>query len=329
MECQLKDNEIKIGNLLLKSRLSVAPMAGLTDFALRTLVREYSKTCLITTEMLSSEALMFRQTGAILETDESEKPVAFQISGHKPEIMAKAAKILEPKATIIDINMGCPIHKIVKGHDGSALMNTPELAQDIVRAVKDAVKIPVTCKFRLGWSQESMNYLDFAVKMQEAGADAITIHARTRAQQYSGTADWEKLSLLKGEIDIPYFANGDIVDFGSAINCLNITKADGIAIGRGAIGDVTLFSRIEHYLKTGEIIPQPSLRERIEVLKKHLKLETQLRGELNGIKYIRKFYPYYIKGIKGAPELRGKIMTEENYQNILDILNTIQNIKEV
>ena len=269
---------------------------------------------------------MFRQTGAILETNELEAPIAFQISGHKPEIMAKAAKILEPKATIIDINMGCPIHKIVKGHDGSALMNTPELAQDIVRAVKEAVKVPVTCKFRLGWSLESMNYLDFAVKMQEAGADAITVHARTRAQLYSGQADWEKLSLLKDEIDIPYFANGDIVDFESALRCLEITKADGLAIGRGAIGDVTLFSRIEHYLETGEIIPQPSLKERIEVLKKHLKLETTLRGELNGIKFIRKFYPYYIKAIKGAPELRGRIMTEENYQNILDILNQIQNM---
>lgn len=319
-------NSVKIGNVLLKSCLSVAPMAGLTDLPLRSLIRKYSKNCLITTEMLSSEALMFRQTGAILETNENEAPIAFQISGHKPEIMAKAAKILEPKATIIDINMGCPIHKIVKGHDGSALMNTPELAQDIVRAVKEAVNLPVTCKFRLGWSQESMNYLDFAVRMQEAGADAITVHARTRAQLYSGSADWEKLSILKGEIDIPYFANGDVVDFDSAMKCLEITKADGLAIGRGAIGDVTLFSRIEHYLETGEIIPQPSLKERINVLKKHLELETRLRGELNGIKFIRKFYPYYIKAIKGAPELRGKIMTEENYQNILNILNQIQNL---
>ena len=319
-------SSVKIGKVLLKSCLSVAPMAGLTDLPLRSLIREYSKNCLITTEMLSSEALMFRQTGAILETNDNESPIAFQISGHKPEIMAKAAKILEPKATIIDINMGCPIHKIVKGHDGSALMNTPELAQDIVRAVKEAVNIPVTCKFRLGWSQESMNYLDFAAKMQEAGADAITVHARTRAQLYSGSADWEKLSLLKGEIDIPYFANGDVVDFDSAMKCLEVTKADGLAIGRGAIGDVTLFSRIEHYLETGEIIPQSSLKERIEILKKHLFLETQLRGELNGIKFIRKFYPYYIKAIKGAPELRGKIMTEENYQNILNILNQIQNL---
>lgn len=319
-------NSVKIGKVLLKSCLSVAPMAGLTDLPLRSLIREFSKNCLITTEMLSSEALMFRQTGAILETNDNESPIAFQISGHKPEIMAKAAKILEPKATIIDINMGCPIHKIVKGHDGSALMNTPELAQDIVRAVKEAVNIPVTCKFRLGWSQESMNYLDFAIRMQEAGADAITVHARTRAQLYSGSADWEKLSLLKGEIDIPYFANGDVVDFDSAMKCLEVTKADGLAIGRGAIGDVTLFSRIEHYLETGEIIPQPSLKERIEILKKHLFLETQLRGELNGIKFIRKFYPYYIKAIKGAPELRGKIMTEENYQNILNILNQIQNL---
>ena len=203
--------KIRIGNVEINSCVSLSPLAGITDFVLRQLIREYSNNCLLTTEMISSEALVQRPDCNISFTNEKEAPVAFQIEGHKPDLMAKSAKILENKATIIDINMGCPIKKIVNGNDGCSLMKNPQLAKDIVIAVKESVNVPVTCKFRLGWSQDSKNFIEFAQLMQEAGASAVTVHARTRAQMYSGTADWNELAKLKGEIDIPYFANGDII----------------------------------------------------------------------------------------------------------------------
>ena len=241
---------------LISSKVSLAPMAGITDYVLRTLVREHSKTCLLTTEMISSEALVQKNDTLITYTNEKEYPSSWQIEGHKPELMARAAKIIENKATIIDINMGCPIKKIVNGNDGCSLMKNPQLAKDIVIAVKEAVNIPVTCKFRLGWSNDTKNFVEFAQLMQEAGASAVTVHGRTRSQMYAGTADWKEISKLKGEIDIPYFANGDIVSPETAKQCLEISKADGIAIGRASMGDLSIIHRIEKYLNENILIPE-------------------------------------------------------------------------
>lgn len=318
-----ESNKIKIANIEINSKVSLAPLAGITDFVLRQLIREYSPTCLLTTEMISSEALVQKPDSNITFTNEKETPAAFQIEGHKPELMAKSAKILENKATIIDINMGCPINKIVKGNDGCSLMKNPQLARDIVIAVKEAVNIPVTCKFRLGWSQDSKNFIEFAKLMQEAGASAITVHARTRAQMYAGTADWTELAKLRNEIDIPYYANGDIVSPESAKKCLEISKADGIAIGRAAMGDLSLISRIEKYINEGILLPEPSLSEKISMLKKHLDFEIAFRGEETGIKFFRKFYPCYIRNIRGGGEYRRRLVTELNYDNIISILNEI------
>ena len=323
MDTAVGNNQIKIGNVVINSRVALAPLAGITDFVLRKLIREYSSTCLLTTEMLSSEALVQKPDANISYSDGNESPAAFQIEGHKPELMAKSAKILENRADIIDINMGCPINKIVKGHDGCSLMNNPELAKDIVIAVKETVKVPVTCKFRLGWSQESKNFIEFAQLMQQAGASAVTVHGRTRSQLYGGEADWKEISKLYREIDIPFFANGDITTPEKAKECLEITKASGIAIGRAAMGDLSLISRTEKYLNEGILLPEPSLKEKIEMIKKHLDSEIAFRGELNGIKYFRKFYPCYIKNIRGGAEFRHRLVTELNYNNIIKTLDEI------
>ncbi len=318
-----KKNQVKIGNVIIDSKVSLAPLAGITDFVLRQLIREYSSTCLLTTEMLSSEALVQRPDANIAYTNGKEEPAAFQIEGHKPDLMARSAKILEDRATIIDINMGCPIKKIVNGNDGCSLMKNPELAKDIVVAVKETVKIPVTCKFRLGWSNDTKNFVEFAQLMQEAGASAVTVHGRTRSQMYAGVADWQEISKLRGEIDIPYFANGDITSPETAKKCLEISKADGVAIGRASMGDLSIIHRIEKYLNEDILIPEPTLEEKIKMLKKHLDFQIAFRGEETGIKFFRKFYPTYIRNIRGGGDYRHRLVTELNYDNIVLILNEI------
>lgn len=309
---------------LIQSKVSLAPMAGITDYVLRTLVRKYSKNALLTTEMISSEYLAQTLNGRsgveILKRDENHSPISYQISGHKPEMMRKAAEFLTQYADMIDINMGCPVKKVVGGQDGAALMRTPELAADLVKAVKDGTDKPVSVKFRLGYTANEMNYVEFGQAMQEAGAEFITIHGRTRAQMYTGHADWAKIKDLKENVDIPVFANGDITSIEEAIECLELSGADGVAIGRGAIGDPTLIARIEHYLKTGEKLSTPPLEERIEMLKFHLDEEIKLRGKNVAIKFMRKFYPYYLAGFKNAKTLRSKLVLEEDYGKIIELL---------
>lgn len=328
-----KDSQsIKIGQLTLNSRVSLAPMAGITDYVLRSLVRKHSSTCLLTTEMISSEALIQEFRGKrgdnsaenqLVKRDNNHSPISYQLTGHKPDLMAQAAVILEKYADIIDINMGCPVNKVVKGQDGCALMRNPELACEVVKSVKSAVRKPVSVKFRLGYTMDELNFVDYGVKMQEAGADFITIHARTRSQMYSGKADWKKISELKKNVDVPVFANGDINSIDSAIECLGQSNADGLAIGRGILGDVSLISRIEHYMKTGEKLPYPSLEDKIKILKEHLDEEIKLRGEDVGIKFCRKFYPYYISKVQNAAKLRSVLVLENDYNKIFEILDSI------
>lgn len=312
---------------LIQARVSLAPMAGITDYVLRTLVRRYSSDALLTTEMISSEYLAQTLNGRsgveILKRGENHSPISYQISGHKPHMMEQAAKFLGKFADMVDINMGCPVKKVVGGQDGCALMRNPELASDIVKAVKDGTDKPVSVKFRLGYTVDEMNYVEFGQAMQEAGAEFITIHGRTRSQMYSGHADWAKIKELKNNVDIPVFANGDITSVDDAIECLELSSADGVAIGRGAIGDPTLIARVEHYLKTGEKLPVPSLEERIEILKCHLVEEIKLRGENVAIKFMRKFYPYYLVGFKNAKVLRSQLVVEENYDKIMELLNNL------
>ena len=317
------NKEIKIGSLELKSRVALAPMAGITDTAFRQIIREYSPDCLLVTEMLSSEALMWNKEQSIAFCEEFEKPIAYQIVGHKPELMAKAAKKIQKNAAIIDINMGCPVNKIVKSQDGSGLMKNPSLAYDIVQAVKEAVEKPVSVKFRLGWDANSKNYIMFGEYMQDAGASMVTMHARTRTQMYSGKADWNAIKELKKAIDIPVYANGDINSVEKAIECLETTNCDGLMIGRGVLGNPDLIYRIEHWFKTGEVLPEPTLAEKISILKRHIEKEIHYRGEYPAMKFMRKFHSHYIKGVKNAAALRDILVREEDINNVIKILDGV------
>jgi len=309
---------------LISSRVSLAPMAGITDYVLRSLIRENSAGCLLTTEMISSEALTQVKDTVITRRDNNHSPISYQLSGHKPEMIAQCAEYLQKFADMIDINMGCPVNKVVKGTDGCALMRNPALAQEIVKTVKSRIQIPLSVKFRLGYTSDELNYVEYGQKMQQAGVDFITIHARTRAQMYGGKADWKKIAELKRNVDIPVFANGDIVSIETAVQCLEESGADGVAIGRGALGDVTLIGRIEKYLNRGEYIPPPAQEEKIETMKKHLLKEVEFRGETVGIKFVRKFYPYYINGFSGASKYRAALVLEEDLNKILKMLEEIK-----
>lgn len=316
-------NNNKVSELI-KSKVSLAPMAGITDYVLRGLVRNYSPACLLTTEMISSEFLAQNVETEITKLDKNHHPIVYQICGHKPHLMNYSARYLSQFADMIDINMGCPVNKVVKGQDGSALMRNPSLAQDLVKAVKDGTDKPVSVKFRLGYTADEMNYVEFGQQMQEAGAEFITIHARTRSQFYSGNADWKKIKKLKENVDIPVFANGDINSVDSAVQALEESSADGVAIGRGILGDPTLIHRVSTYLNTGERLPAPTLDEKLEMMKLHLDEEIKLRGEAVAIKFFRKFYPYYIAGIRNASKIRGVMVLEENYDKILEYIDYIK-----
>ena len=308
---------------LIQSKVSLAPMAGITDYVLRSLVRKYSKNALLTTEMISSEFLAQVKGGDITKRDTDHSPISYQISGHKPHLMRAAAEYLTPFADMIDINMGCPVNKVVKGQDGCSLMRNPSLAADLVKAVKDGTDKPVSVKFRLGYTLDELNFVEFGEQMQEAGAEFITIHGRTRSQMYSGVADWKSIRKLKENVDIPVFANGDILTVDDAIRCIEESGADGVAVGRASMGDPTLIGRIEHFFATGEKLPEPTLDEKIEILKEHLNQEIALRGENVGIKFLRKFYPCYIAGIKNAAKVRSILVREENYEIIMSLLDSV------
>jgi len=300
-----------------------APLAGISDIIYRGLIRAYGSKCLLSTEMLSSEALSTQPNPPIAQFDPCEYPLSFQIVGHKPHLMAKAAQALENRASVIDLNFGCPVTKVVKSGDGSAMMKTPQLAADIVKAVKDAVAIPVSAKFRLGWSSENENFIEFARLLEAAGVDFVTLHARTRTQMYGGFANWEKIACLKAELGIPVFANGDIKTVQDVQRCIEVTKADGVSIGRGIMGDFTLPARIEKFLETGKILPPPTLQQKIEMLREHLKLEMEKMGTLNGIRYMRKFYSFYISSVRNASKYRQVLVTLEDYDKIEKTLNEI------
>ncbi len=307
----------------METKLIQAPLAGISDIVYRKLVRKYSKDTLLTTEMISSEALVNNQKTLIIEYDKCEYPLSFQLSGHKPHIMARAAEFLNGRASVIDLNFGCPVNKVVKGTDGAAMMRNPKLAADIVKAIKDVISVPLSAKFRLGWSQDDINFVEFAKTLEDAGVDFVTVHGRTRSQMYSLSADWEKIAQLKGELKIPYFANGDIKSIEDAKKCLEITGANGISIGRGLMGDPTLAGRIEHYFKTGEIINPPDLAEKIKILKEHINGEVELRGEKNGIKFMRKFYNFYISSVKDASKYRQCLVRLESYKEVSEVLDEI------
>ena len=301
-----------------------APLAGISDIVFRGQVRKYSSKCLITTEMISSEMLCNNPKARIIEFDKKEYPISFQLVGHKIEKMVKSAKILEPMASCIDINCGCPVKKVVVSGDGSAMMKTPGLAYDIVQAIKQEINLPVSAKFRLGWSRDNENYIEFAQTLQEAGIDFVTCHARHRSDLYQGHADWAKIKELVKNVDVPVFANGDIKTIEDTVQCLEITGAKGVSIGRGIMGDFTLPYRIEKYIESREIIEAPTQEQKLEMLACHLNLEVEYMGEVNGIKFMRKFYNYYINSIPNASKYRAVLVRADNLKDVLNVLNEIR-----
>ena len=310
---------MRIDDVVLENEVFLAPMAGVTDLAFRLICKEYGSG-LLYTEMINAKALCYddEKTKGMLKIEEEEHPVAVQIFGSEPEFIAGATEILnEHSNEILDINMGCPAPKVVKNGDGSALMKTPELAAKVIEAAAKKSKKPVTVKFRKGWDEDSINAVEFAKMAEASGAQAITIHGRTRAQYYSGTADRDIIEEIKNAVKIPVIGNGDIVTIEDAINIRKKTGCDAIMIGRGAQGNPWIFNRINHYMKTGEILPEPTAEEKIRTAIKHFNLAIKEDGEYVAVREMRKHLGWYLKGMKKSARLRDEINKLESADEVV------------
>ena len=262
----------------------------------------------------------------MLDISEWEKPVAVQLFGHEPKILSEIAyKAEDAGADIIDINMGCPAPKIVNNGDGSAIMKTPHLVGEIVEAVATSVSVPVTVKIRKGWDETLINAVEVAKIAESAGASLITVHGRTRKQFYSGVADLEIIKKVKDAVKIPVIGNGDITDGESARNMLEKTGCNGIMIGRAAQGNPWIFKEVREYLENGDIIPPPSLFERCEMMRKHIELICEFKGERVGISEARKHMAWYIKGVRGGARLREEIFKAKTKDDMLEIIKKLEN----
>ncbi len=314
---------LEIGNIRLENCLLAAPMAGFTDKAFRLILKKHGAG-LVTTEMISAQALVYGQekTMFMLDLTGEEPPVAVQIFGRDPLVMARAARLAADRgAHIIDINMGCPTPKIVKNGEGAALMKEPQLAARIVEAVAEAVDVPVTVKMRSGWDSSSINCCEIALLVQEAGARAVTVHPRTREQLFSGRADWSVIRAVKERVRIPVIGNGDVTSPENARQMLAETGCDGVMIGRGCLGNPFIFERTLRYLKTGELPPEPTVEERIRVAREHLALACRIKGEPRGVLEMRKHLAWYIKGLPHATAVRARMNQARTLSEIEAILD--------
>ena len=316
---------MKLGKIEIENPLILGPMAGVTDWAFRTVCAELGAIMTVT-EMVSSRALVYQdqKSRKLLKKNEGSICGA-QIFGNDPAIMAQAAVMaLEISGCdFLDINMGCPMPKIANSGDGSGLMRTPELAGDIVKAVVDAVDVPVTVKCRLGWDKGNINVLDFTKRMEDNGASMVTVHGRTRAMLYSGVADWDYIRKVKEQLAIPVIANGDIVDASSALRCLKWTGADGIMIGRATFGDPWIFEQVKAAMEGREIPERPPLKERIEVAVRQFELSETDHGEKIACLEARKHFAWYLRGVRNASYYKKEVSSLTTMADIYRVAKEI------
>ncbi len=315
---------MNIGNVKLDNPYILAPMAGVTDLPFRLLCREQGAG-LLCMEMVSAKALQYnnKNTKALMTIHPDEHPVSLQFFGHEPDVISEQAKRYEHLPfQILDINMGCPVPKIVNNGEGSSLMKNPKLVYEIVSATVKAIEKPVTVKIRKGFDENHVNAVEIAKIIEEAGAAAVAVHGRTREQYYSGKADWDIIRQVKEAVSIPVIGNGDVTSGESALRMRAETGCDGVMIGRGSQGNPWIFAELQEYEKTGVMPERPSAAVIRDTMLRHARLQIEFKGEYLGIREMRKHVAWYTKGMKGSAKLRDAINLVESYEELEELLFT-------